>query len=60
MKKLYIIGGTMGVGKTTVCNILKKRLDMCVMLDGDWCWDINPFIEAVLQISLCFLLTSRK
>lgn len=23
MKKLYLIGGTMGVGKTTVCQILK-------------------------------------
>ena len=41
MKKLYIIGGTMGVGKTTVCNILKKRLDMSVMLDGDWCWEVK-------------------
>lgn len=43
MKQLYIIGGTMGVGKTTVCKELKKRLNNCVFLDGDWCWDANPF-----------------
>ena len=43
MKKVYIIGGTMGVGKTTVCQELKKRLPASVFLDGDWCWDMNPF-----------------
>ena len=26
-----MIGGPMGVGKTTVCGILKKRLDNCVL-----------------------------
>ncbi len=44
MKKLYLIGGTMGVGKTTVCQILKKKLDKAVFLDGDWCWDADPFL----------------
>lgn len=43
VKKLYLIGGTMGVGKTTVCQILKKKLDRAVFLDGDWCWDADPF-----------------
>ena len=43
MKHLYIIGGTMGVGKTTVCQHLKKKLPNCVFLDGDWCWDADPF-----------------
>lgn len=43
MKTLYIIGGPMGVGKTAVCQCLKKRLDRCVFLDGDWCWDMHPF-----------------
>jgi len=43
MKKLYIIGGTMGVGKTTVCCKLKHNLRNSVFLDGDWCWDMNPF-----------------
>ena len=43
MKTLYMIGGTMGVGKTTVCQKLKQDLPNSVFLDGDWCWDANPF-----------------
>ncbi|MBQ4087884.1 MAG: AAA family ATPase, partial [Clostridia bacterium] len=39
MKTLYMIGGTMGVGKTTVCQQLKRDLQNSVFLDGDWCWD---------------------
>ena len=44
MKRLIMIGGTMGVGKTTVSRLLKKELNHSVMLDGDWCWDMHPFI----------------
>ena len=44
MKTLYLIGGTMGVGKTTVCRELKALLPKAVMLDGDWCWDMDPFV----------------
>lgn len=43
MKKLYLIGGTMGVGKTTTSQILKNNLADSVFLDGDWCWDSHPF-----------------
>ncbi len=43
MKTLYLIGGTMGVGKTAVCQSLKKALPQSVCLDGDWCWDADPF-----------------
>jgi broad-specificity NMP kinase len=43
MKKLIIINGTMGIGKTTVCKKLYKRLNNSVWLDGDWCWMMNPF-----------------
>ena len=43
MKTIYIIGGTMGVGKTTVSQQLKKKLPNSVFLDGDWCWDADPF-----------------
>lgn len=42
-KRLYLIGGTMGVGKTTACQILKRELPDSVFLDGDWCWDMHPF-----------------
>ena len=43
MKNLFIIGGTMGVGKTAVSQQLKSDLPNSVFLDGDWCWDANPF-----------------
>ena len=43
MKALYLIGGTMGVGKTTISQQLKKDLPNCVFLDGDWCWDADLF-----------------
>ena len=44
MKKLYLIGETMGVGKTTTCQVLKRKLDKSVFIDGDWCWDMHPFV----------------
>jgi adenylate kinase family enzyme len=44
MKNLIFINGTMGVGKTTTSKELKKILPNCVFLDGDWCWDMSPFI----------------
>ncbi|MBQ8208822.1 MAG: AAA family ATPase [Clostridia bacterium] len=44
MKTIYLIGGTMGVGKTTAGQILKRKLNNSVFLDGDWCWDADPFI----------------
>ncbi|BBF44907.1 hypothetical protein lbkm_3646 [Lachnospiraceae bacterium KM106-2] len=43
MKDIYIIGGTMGVGKTAVSQKLKDKLEDCAFLDGDWCWDMHPF-----------------
>ncbi len=61
MKTIYIVGGAMGVGKTTVCQRLKTTLQNSVFLDGDWCWDAHPFQvteetkRMVLQ-NICFLL----
>ena len=43
MKNLYLIGGTMGVGKTSVSQCMKQKLPDAVFLDGDWCRDANPF-----------------
>lgn len=44
MKHLIMINGTMGVGKTTTSKQLAKLLQPCVFLDGDWCWDMHPFV----------------
>ena len=35
MKTLYLVGGTMGVGKTTTCKALQRLLPNSVFLDGD-------------------------
>lgn len=43
MKTLIFINGPMGVGKTVVCRALLERLTPGVYLDGDWCWNMNPF-----------------
>ena len=63
MKTLYIVGGTMGVGKTTVCQRLKTMLDRCAFLDGDWCWDMHPFqvtdeTKALVTDNICHHLNS--
>ena len=63
MKKLYIIGGTMGVGKTAVSQQLKSDLPNSVFLDGDWCWDANPFhvtneTKVMVIDNICYLLNN--
>lgn len=44
MKNIIFINGTMGVGKTATSRELQRLLPKCAFLDGDWCWDVNPFI----------------
>lgn len=44
MKKLIIVNGTMGSGKSAVSHELLKILTPGVRLDGDWCWNMNPFV----------------
>ncbi len=63
MKKIYLIGGTMGVGKTSLCLELKKRLLNSVFLDGDWCWDTNPNkitkeTKKMVMDNICYLLNN--
>lgn len=61
MKTVYMIGGTMGIGKTTVCQYMKNQLKNSVFLDGDWCWDAHPFqitneTKTMVMHNICFLL----
>ena len=63
MKNLILVGGPMGVGKTTACRILKEKLDRCVFLDGDWCWDMHPFAvteetKRMVMENIAFLLNN--
>lgn len=43
MKRLIMINGTMGAGKTATCNELLNLVQPAVFLDGDWCWNMKPF-----------------
>lgn len=63
MKNLFLIGGTMGIGKSTVSRCLKHKLPNSVFLDGDWCWDAEPFVvteetRKMVMGNICFLLNS--
>lgn len=63
MKNIYLVGGTMGVGKTTTCRIMKYKLNNSVFLDGDWCWDMHPFqvtdeTKQMVTENVCFLLNN--
>lgn len=62
-KTLYLIGGPMGVGKTTVCQAMKGLLPNSVFLDGDWCWDASPFqvtpeTKAMVMDNICHTLNN--
>lgn len=53
----------MGVGKTTICQQLKSELSNSVFLDGDWCWDANPFhvteeTKVMVVDNICHLLNN--
>lgn len=61
MKTLLFINGTMGAGKSTVCQALKRMIPPAVVLDGDWCWDAYPFTvtdetKAMVTDHICHLL----
>lgn len=63
MKKLYMICGAMGSGKTAVSEGLLRELDRAVMLDGDWCWMADPFVvtdetKRMVMGNICHLLDS--
>jgi len=63
VKNLIIIGGPAGVGKTTTCRELQKILPRNVFLDGDWCWDMRPFLvtdetKKVVESNIAHLLNN--
>lgn len=63
MKRLILIGGTMGVGKTATGMALAQRLSSNVILDGDWCWQMTPFVvtdatRAMVMDNITHMLTN--
>ena len=62
-KKLIIINGPPGIGKTTTCKKLQILLQRSVWLDGDWCWMSNPWTvteetKRMAENNMAFLLNS--
>ena len=60
-KKLIIVNGAPGVGKTITCRELQRLLNRSVWLDGDWCWMANPWIvteetKKMVEANMTFLL----
>ena len=63
MKNLILINGTTGVGKTTTRRELQKLLPQNVFFDGDWCWDMKPFIvtdetKKMVEDNICHILNN--
>lgn len=69
MRRLIVINGVMGVGKSTRARALCDLLQPSFFLDGDWCWSMSPFnpIEAdkrmfldnIAHLLRSFLLSDR-
>ena len=62
-KKLVIVNGAPGIGKTVICRALQRLLERSVWLDGDWCWMANPWIvttetKRMAESNMAFLLDS--
>jgi hypothetical protein len=63
MKRLIMVNGTMGAGKTATCNELLNIVQPGVFLDGDWCWNMKPFTvteetKALVLRNICFSLNN--
>ena len=63
MKRLYMLCGAMGVGKTATGLALRDSLPNCAFLDGDWCWDMHPFrvtetTRRVVLDNICYALNN--
>jgi broad-specificity NMP kinase len=58
MKKVFIIFGAPGIGKTTISKILYKKIDDTQYIDIDELWRIQPFI--VNDINKTYVETNIK
>lgn len=61
MKKLIVILGSNGIGKSTTAKAFLDKYTKCAYVDADWCRAINPFPftpstkEAVTENIYCIL-----
>ena len=68
MKRLIIINGTMGVGKSSVGQSLNKSIPNSAFIDGDWCCKVNTtltndiknlYIENITSLINNYLLNGK-
>jgi len=43
MKRLILICGANGIGKSTACKLLNEKLPRSAFIDSDYCRQMNPF-----------------
>jgi cytidylate kinase len=58
MKKVFVIFGAPGIGKTTISKLLYKKIDDTQYIDVDELWRIQPFI--VNDINKAYVETNIK
>jgi hypothetical protein len=54
MKKIVIVNGSMGIGKTSTCVKLYKKMDNTIWLDGDWSWMMHPWKLKEIILDMVF------
>ncbi len=63
LKSLIFVNGPNGVGKSTACALLHRRLPCSSLLESEWCRTINPFdltpeAESLTESNMSVLLSN--
>lgn len=55
-KKLFLVGGASGTGKTAICNQIAGKISGLVVLDGDVIWSCGNFMPDKTEVFYSFVL----
>ena len=55
-KKLFLVGGASGTGKTAICNQIAGKISGLVVLDGDVIWSCGNFTPEKTEAFYAFVL----
>lgn len=55
-KKLFLIGGASGTGKTAICHQIAGKVNNLIALDGDLLWGCGNFTPEKTEVFYSFLL----
>ena len=55
-KKLFMIGGASGTGKTAICNQIAGKIEGLIALDGDVIWSCGNFTPEKTEAFYGFML----